>query len=132
MSNFTKLTTLSLTALTSAVFVAAPAFAQDTKVVIEPVPDQISADFTAADLDQDSALNADEFVTFAVMRAEGGDESFKDVVLSGEYDTKFNAHDKDASGGVSVEELGHADKSDMMEEKSDEMSEETEEEAPEL
>jgi len=103
----------TLTAVTIAALFAASAFAGEQQT--EMAPDTFAADFASADLDQDGALNSDEFVTFAVMRAEGGDEAFKDIVLSGEYDTKFTAHDKDASGGLDAEELGHTEKapSDM-------------------
>jgi len=101
MTNFKLLTTLSIAAI-----VASSAIAQDEAEIVEPTLNMASDDFTSADLDQDGALNADEFITFAVMRAEGGNETFKDIVLSGEYNTKFLAYDADASGGLSIEELG--------------------------
>ncbi len=127
MSNFKTLTTIAIATL-----FAAPVFAQDTQEspMIEVTPASAETHFASADLDQDGALNADEFVTFAVMQAESGDEGFKDVVLSGEYDTKFAAHDKDASGGITVEELGHQD---TMEDAPVDMEfDEEPEDAPEL
>lgn len=107
MSNVKTLTTLAIAAL-----FAAPAFAQDADQGsnFETPPETVMTNFASADLDQDGSLNADEFVTFAVMRAEAGDETFKDVVMGGEYKATFAAHDSDASGGVDVIELGvHSD-----------------------
>lgn len=116
MSNVKTLTTLTIAAL-----FAAPAFAQDADSgsILDTSPGTVEADFTSADLDQDGSLNADEFVTFAVMRAESGDEAFKDVVMGGEYDATFKAHDADASGGIEMTELtdhsGDKMESDMNE-----------------
>ncbi len=108
MSNVKTLTTIAIAAL-----FAAPAFAQDAEEgtsILDTSPDTVATDFAAADLDQDGSLNADEFVTFAVMRAEAGDETFKDIVMGGEYDATFTAHDADASGGIEAAELAaHAD-----------------------
>lgn len=115
MSNLKLLSQISIFTLASAALVSAPACAQETEVIIEPVASSIAADYAAADLDQDAALNADEFVTFAVMRAEEGDEAYKDIVLSGEYDVSFAARDADASGGLSAEELGHSEAPEMVE-----------------
>lgn len=126
MSNFKMMTTLTIAAL-----FAAPAFAQDAETqdaenqdaeqvqMIETAPDAAAAHFASSDLDQDGALNADEFVTFAVMQAETGDQDFRDLVVSGEYKAKFTAHDTDASGTLSPEELGqkgahHDTRSDDM------------------
>ncbi|GGX72292.1 hypothetical protein GCM10011309_23250 [Litorimonas cladophorae] len=121
MSNFKMMTTLTIAAL-----FAAPAFAQDAEnqdaeqvQMIETAPDAAAAHFASSDLDQDGALNADEFVTFAVMQAEAGDQDFRDLVVSGEYKAKFTAHDTDASGTLSAEELGqkgahHDTRSDDM------------------
>jgi len=102
MSNVKTLTTIAIAAL-----FAAPAIAQDQQLeaISETAPDMTAQNFTAADLDQDGSLNADEFITFAITRAEHGDEAFKDVVMGGEYDATFKAHDADASGGVEVSEL---------------------------
>ena len=102
MSNVKTLTTIAIAAL-----FAAPAFAQDKDegLILETSPDTVTTDFASADLDQNGSLNADEFVTFAVMRAEGGDEVFKDIVMGGEYDATFAAHDADASGGIEASEL---------------------------
>jgi len=122
MTNFKLMTTLTVAAL----FAAPAAFAQDETPILDTAPDTVETDFNAADLDQDGSLNADEFVTFSVMRAEGGDEAFKDLVLSGEYDAKFAAHDADASGGIDSAEIGgHSE--DMV--KPDETEMEGEEEA---
>lgn len=107
MSNVKTLLTLIMTAC-----FAAPSFAQDQ--MAEPAQslseDPVAANFIAADLDQDGSLNADEFVSFAVMRAEAGDETFKDVVIGGEYDETFTAHDADASGGIEMSELSVQEK----------------------
>jgi hypothetical protein len=88
---------------------AVPAFAQDVEV--EPVPEQVETTdthFSSADLNQDGALSADEFVTYAVMKAEDGDEAMRTLVVSGDYDTKFAAHDADASASLTPDELGDA------------------------
>jgi len=68
MSNVKTLTTIAIAAL-----FAAPAFAQDADegLILDTSPDTVTTDFASADLDQNGSLNADEFVTFAVMRAEG-------------------------------------------------------------
>jgi len=102
MSNVKTLTTITIATL-----FASSAFAQDegAEPILEASPDTVEASFTSADLDQDGALNADEFVTFAVMRAENGDETFKDLVIGGEYDATFVAQDADASGGIELSEL---------------------------
>jgi len=92
------------TALVATAF-AAPALAGDPMMKTESE----SNHFASADLDQDGALSADEFVTFAVMKAEDGDEDFKALVVSGDYDAKFAAHDADASGTLSEDELGAAE-----------------------
>jgi len=86
---------------------AMPAIAQDDVMSEkEESPRSIGADFSAADLDQDGALSSDEFVTFSVMRAENGEAEYKDLVLGGEYSAKFNMHDADASGGLTLSEVG--------------------------
>ena len=103
--------------LTTAAFAAmaftSPAFAQDTDIAaaqeIETSLATPETDFTSADLNQDDVLSADEFVTYAVMRAEAGDADFTAMVLAGDYDTKFTAHDADASGDLNASELGHAE-----------------------
>ena len=102
MSNVKTLTTIAIATL-----FAAPVFAQDEDAgsILDTSPDTVATDFASADLDQDGSLNADEFVTFAVMRAEDGDETFKDIVMGGEYDATFTAHDADASGGIEMSEL---------------------------
>lgn len=107
MSNFKTLTTIAIATL-----FAAPAFAQDADQgsIFESSSETVTANFASSDLDQNGSLNADEFVTFAVMRAENGDEAFKDIVMGGEYDATFKAHDADASGGIEVTELtSHGD-----------------------
>lgn len=107
MSNVKTLTTIAIATL-----FAPPAFAQDADQGsnFEASPDRVATSFSSADLDQDGGLNADEFVTFAVMRAEDGDETFKDIVLGGEYDATFAAYDSDASDHIEVTELtAHSD-----------------------
>ncbi len=107
MSNFKTLTTLTTITLAAPLF-AFTAIAQDAEQspMIDSNLSAATMHFSSSDLDQDGALNADEFVTFAVMQAESGDKDFQDVVVSGEYKVKFTAHDTDASGGLSPEELG--------------------------
>ena len=122
MSNVKTLTTIAIAAL-----FAAPAFAQDAGegLVLDIAPDVVTSNFASADLDLDGSLNADEFVTFAVMRAEDGDEAFKDVVMGGEYDATFVAHDADASGSIEPSELAiHGDETaepEMEEPESEEL-----------
>lgn len=122
MSNVKTLTTIAIAAL-----FAVPTFAQDADegLILDTSPDTITTDFASADLDQDGSLNADEFVTFAVMRAEGGDEVFKDIVMGGEYDATFAAHDADASGGIEASELaihaGEKSEPEMMEPEGEEI-----------
>jgi len=111
MSNLKTLTTMAI-----ATFITTPVFAQDAEQgeIFDTAPDAVASDFASADLDQDGGLNADEFVTFAVMRAKGGDEAFKDIVMGGEYGTIFQAHDADASGSIEANELTrhHQEKSE--------------------
>ena len=111
MPNVKTLTTIAIATL-----FAAPAIAQDAaeELTIDAAVNTVASDFLSADLDQNGGLNADEFVTFAVMRAEDGDDAFKDVVLSGEYAPKFAAHDMDASGSIEMSELGAQEASDSM------------------
>ena len=106
MSNLKILTTITI-ATTIATFLAASASAQDSgsDTVFDPLLGAPVADFVSADLDQDGRLNLDEFTTFAVMRSENGDESFKDIVIGGEYRLAFSRYDTDASGGLGLSEL---------------------------
>lgn len=116
MTNIKTLAVITVTAL-----LAAPAFAQDAgaqdpgiqnateEQATELAPDNLTADYTVADLDQNGSLNTDEFVTFAVMRGDGGDEGYKDVVLAGNFDATFNKHDVDQSGSIEMSELGTHD-----------------------
>lgn len=129
MSNYKTLTTLASLTIAASLF-ASTAFAQDAEQspMIEPTPTTEALHFASSDLDQDGVLNADEFVTFAVMQAESGNKDFQDVVVSGEYKPKFTAHDTDASGGLSPEELGQVASSKPMlsdDMKSDEIESET-------
>ena len=105
MSNIKTLTTITV-----AVLFTASAMAQDaeTSPIIEAVTTLATGDFRSSDLDQDGSLNADEFVSFAVMRAEAGDEALKDVVISGEYLARFVAQDADASGSIELSEIADA------------------------
>ena len=108
----------TLTILTTVAFLTVPAVAQDagSDTIFKAANDTVASDFTSADLDQNGSLNADEFVTFAVMRAEDGEESFKDIVIGGEYTVAFTAHDKDASGSLEPAELHlHRDQEDVLE-----------------
>lgn len=117
MTNMKTLTTIAITT-----FFAGSAIAQDAMDVPKTdTTETLITDFTAADLDQDGSLNADEFVSFAVMRAEDGDEGFRDVVLAGEYSGKFAAYDADASGGVDVTELGASEKMEQDDMKLDDV-----------
>lgn len=102
MSNPKTLMTITVAAL-----LASSALAQDDVApILEEAPRTIEADFSASDLDQNGALNSDEFVTFSVMRAESGEDGYKDLVLGGEYGAKFNMEDADASGGLTLNEVG--------------------------
>lgn len=131
MSNLKTILTITAVSL-----FAGSACAQDTDYgsATTELAATMEADFNAADLDQDSALNADEFVSFAVMRAESGEAAYADLVLSGDYETTFAAHDADASGTLSAQELGG--KADMDEsltsDDMDEMDEMDETVEPEL
>jgi len=113
----------TIIAIAAATCFAGSAIAQDdTESILDTSPDTMATDFAAADLDQDGALNSDEFVTFAVMRAEAGEADYRDLVLGGEYTDKFTMHDADASGGLTADELGgEADdiSSDMKEDDMD-------------
>ena len=102
MSNVKTLTMMAIASL-----FAAPAFAQDAdrEIDLDPALETAASNFLSADLDQDGSLNAHEFVTFAVMRAERGDEAFRDLVLGGEYSAAFAARDGDASSSIEAAEL---------------------------
>lgn len=97
----------TLTIFTIATVLAAPAFAQeaDPDAMFDPSPESVAVDFMSSDLDENGSLNADEFVTFAAMRADDGEESFKDLVVGGEYRAAFAAYDTDASGSLESAEL---------------------------
>ena len=99
MSNFKTLTLMTIAALLSL-----PALAQDD-ALMETHNEHLTSNFASADFDQDGRLNADEFVSFVVLRAENGDEAYKDVVLGGEYTPAFNSYDTDASGEIELFEL---------------------------
>lgn len=108
-----KIKTMSAALLTT--LFAAPAFAQT--VDVEPVPEMATttdAHFVSADLDQDGALSADEFVSYAVLKAEDGDEAMRTLVVSGDYDAKFAAHDADASASLTPDELGEVKAEEPM------------------
>lgn len=96
-----------LIALMGTTLFAAPAFAQDAEMAPEPTaPATMETDFTSSDLDQDGLLTKDEFITFAVMRAEAGDQEFTDLVSEGSYDVHFAAKDADADAKLDRTELG--------------------------
>jgi len=109
MPKITLKTVLILTAMGS---VAATATAQVTKIT-EPVnvPTRaVDADFVVADINQDGSLDRDEFVSFAVIKSDAGNDKFRAIVTSGEFDKKFAVHDHDADGKITAAEMGHADK----------------------
>ncbi len=102
MSNLKTLMTIAFTTC-----LTVPAIAQvpNDGVAIETTAGSIVHDVLAANLDQDGGLNADEYVTFALMWAEAGDDSFKDVVTGGKYLAAFAAHDTDTSVSIEPSEL---------------------------
>ena len=97
--------------------IGSTAFAQTTKIT-EPVnvPTRVvDAGFVAADVNQDGSLDRDEFVNFAVIKSDAGDEKYRNIVSSGEFDKKFAVHDHDADGKITVDEMGLLkDKSELM------------------
>ncbi len=108
-----KLTLKTLLILTVMGGGATIATAQVTKIT-EPVnvPTRaVDADFVVADVNQDGSLDRDEFVNFAVIKSDAGNDKYRAVVSSGEFDKKFAVHDHDADGKITAEEMGHvADK----------------------
>ncbi|WP_409433383.1 hypothetical protein ACJ3XI_02450 [Litorimonas sp. RW-G-Af-16] len=81
--------------------------AQDSDMIeVTPTVPTAAESFAAADLDQSGTLNGDEFVSYAVMRADAGDEDFKVTVSSGDYDGAFTAKDADADNEISAAEAG--------------------------
>jgi hypothetical protein len=112
------------------------ACAQDS-TLIEPVPATDDNVFNAADINTNGQLDREEFVAFAVMKADEGDSDFAEVRENGTYDEKFNAHDANADGALTPEEVAPKAESsdwDMKGEESleDSMTDEAEESDPEL
>ncbi len=130
-----KLTTTAVVTAIATLGLSFSACAQDTTIV-EPVPATDDNVFNAADINTNGQLDREEFVAFAVMKADEGDADFAEVREQGTYDDKFNAHDANADGALTPDEVApkkdHSnwDMKDEMEEPStDEMDEEFDEEA---
>ena len=103
-----KITLKTLFVVTAFGAMAIPAIAQRT-IVTETVnvpTRSIDADFAVADINQDGALDRDEFVSFAVIKSDAGDEDFRAIVSMGKFDEKFAVHDHDADGHITVDEMG--------------------------
>lgn len=98
-----KLTTLLAV---PAALIATPALAGETEMSTAQTPQEV---FTSVDLDESGDLSRDEFVSYAVTLADTGDSDYKGIVLSGGYDDAFTAKDADASGTISLAELGLED-----------------------
>jgi len=108
------------------------ACAQDTTIV-EPVPATDNNVFNAADINTNGQLDREEFVAFAVMKADEGDADFAEVRENGTYDDKFNAHDANADGALTPDEVApkaapesETSDWDMKGEETDTMEEEAE------
>lgn len=116
----------TLIILSTLTFFSGPAIGQDN------LKQTLNDDFTTADLDQSGDLNADEFVSFAIRRADNGDESFKDLVLGAEYRDSFEAYDTDESGGVDLLEVfpHNSAPTSLIEEPGDDLAGSMEDDAP--
>ncbi|MEP1229144.1 MAG: hypothetical protein ABJG88_00565 [Litorimonas sp.] len=74
----------------------------------------VDADFVTADINQDGSLDRDEFVSFAVMKSEAGDEKYQDVVSSGLFNKKFAVHDHNADEKITADEMGAIQEDDEL------------------
>jgi len=61
--------------------------------------------FTESDLNKDGGLDREEFVDYAIAQAKTGDGDFRALILSGDYDNKFNRYDYNADGILTVQEM---------------------------
>ncbi len=102
------------------------ACAQD-QTIVEPVPTSDDSVFNAADINTNGQLDREEFVAFAVMKADEGDADFAIVREQGTYDDTFNTHDANADGALTPDEVApKTDESDwdMKDESEPEVMEE--------
>jgi len=99
------LTTSALTALGLA-FVASAQITdgQDTDMT-EPAPAVQDTAFLSADINANGVLDREEFVSYAVMKADEGEADYTATRESGTYDDAFDLHDANADGALSPEEL---------------------------
>ncbi len=113
-SQKTCLTTLSILFLTA--IGATPLYAQDA--MSDDVDSGLEANyiFMDTDINKDGSLDREEFVAFAATKAQKGDEHYRALVVSGDYDNQFNTLDYNADGVLSLEEIKRPDMVDITEE----------------
>ena len=113
-SQKTSLTTLSVLLLTT--IGAMPIYAQD--VMSDDLDNGLKTNyvFMDTDINKDGGLDRDEFVAFAATKAEKGDEHYRALIVSGDYDNQFNTLDYNADGALSLEEIKRPDAVDLNKE----------------
>ncbi|GLQ19345.1 hypothetical protein ACFFUB_13055 [Algimonas porphyrae] len=102
---------------------AASATAQDTDPVQnKPKSDMMNMSsaeletlFATHDADLSGDLNLDEFIAFTVDRASHGDETARDLVVTGDYEGRFAALDQDADSALTLMEVVKTEHDDAVE-----------------
>lgn len=114
-SQKTCLTTLSILFL---IAIGAPhLYAQDAALA-DDLNNGLEANyvFMDTDINKDGTLDRDEFVAFAATKAQKGDEHYRALVVSGDYDNQFNTLDYNADGVLDLEEIKRQDAIDLIKE----------------
>lgn len=132
-----KLKTTATALFISSAMITAPAFAQTAEDAQTAEPDVIEAvqekqistedqeawtknapksemaveinHFALADLSADGVLDMDEYKAFISSKADAGDDDAALVRDSGDYAATFAAHDADADGTLSADEVNGTD-----------------------
>lgn len=100
----TILTTLSILAVTA--IGASSILAQDEALPLNAdIGFEANYVFMDTDINKDGSLDREEFVAFAATKAQKGDEHYRALIVSGEYDAQFNTLDYNADGVLSLEEM---------------------------
>lgn len=100
----TILTTLSILAVTA--IGASPVLAQDEALPLNAdIGLEANYVFMDTDINKDGSLDREEFVAFAATQAQKGDEHYRALIVSGDYDTQFNTLDYNADGVLTLEEM---------------------------
>lgn len=101
------LTTTALTALGLAFTASAQVTDPQDTDMMDPTPTVQDTAFLSADINANGELDREEFVSYAVMKADEGEKDYTEVRESGSYDDAFDIHDTNADGALSPEEVGN-------------------------